>query len=289
MRAFSLSVQRAAHRALNATVNYLTKQIKPSKEADKHQYLIYKVGQKLELKNDPKKGKPYLPFRPIVFGGDDVTFVCEGRLGLQLAAYYLKQFTAQELSEGGHAYCRAGVAITHTHYPFALAYELAENLCKSAKKSIKVWQTELNHQEAGITALDWHLAVNGMNEGLTETRCREYVGNVGSLLMRPLRLTEPKLDWRSWDQFSEILKVFQNKWLDQRNKLIGLREPLRRGPHAVQQYRQSYSLSELPPIADYRTMTTTGWQGKECGYFDALEALDFYGVLNDQSNESEAA
>jgi hypothetical protein len=36
---------------------------------------------KLTLEND----KYLLPFRPIVFGGDDVTFICDGRLGLSLA------------------------------------------------------------------------------------------------------------------------------------------------------------------------------------------------------------
>ena len=33
---------------------------------------------------------PYFPFRPLVYGGDDVTFVCDGRLGLVLAAKYLQ-------------------------------------------------------------------------------------------------------------------------------------------------------------------------------------------------------
>ncbi|MEZ4622958.1 MAG: hypothetical protein R2867_46705 [Caldilineaceae bacterium] len=204
--AFSLSVQRAAHTALNATVNFLRQHIKPSKEADKNQYLLYKVADKIELTNDQSKsGRPYLPFRPIVFGGDDVTFVCEGRLGLQLAAYYLEQFTAQKLSDGGRAFCRAGIGVTHTHYPFALAYELAEGLCKSTKSSIAGWQDDPRHKKDGITAMDWHFAVNGMNEPLAETRHRAYVGDTGSLLMRPLRLTEPEIDWRSWEQFQTII------------------------------------------------------------------------------------
>ncbi|MEZ4673353.1 MAG: hypothetical protein R2932_03815 [Caldilineaceae bacterium] len=286
MRAFSLSVQRAAHTALNATVNFLRQHIKPSKEADKNQYLLYKVADKIELTNDQSKsGRPYLPFRPIVFGGDDVTFVCEGRLGLQLAAYYLEQFTAQKLSDGGRAFCRAGIGVTHTHYPFALAYELAEGLCKSTKSSIAGWQDDPRHKKDGITAMDWHFAVNGMNEPLAETRHRAYVGDTGSLLMRPLRLTEPEIDWRSWEQFQTIIHTFQNTWLDQRNKLVGLREPLRRGPEAVSQYRHLYGLPELPPIGNYRNMATTGWQGGQCGYCDAIEALDFYVPLQGAAHQ----
>ncbi|RIK33023.1 MAG: hypothetical protein DCC57_25420, partial [Chloroflexi bacterium] len=33
-----------------------------------------------------------MPFRPLVYGGDDITFVCEGRLGLELAAHFLRCF-----------------------------------------------------------------------------------------------------------------------------------------------------------------------------------------------------
>lgn len=33
-----------------------------------------------------KNGRPYLPLRPLVFGGDDATFVCNGSIGVELAA-----------------------------------------------------------------------------------------------------------------------------------------------------------------------------------------------------------
>lgn len=294
MRTFSLSVQTAAHTALNATVDYLINQIED-----------FTIDDKITLKRD-KAGKPFLPFRPIVFGGDDMTFVCEGRLGLQLAAYYLEKFTEQQLKDHeenyGNAYCRAGVAITHSHYPFALAYELAENLCASAKVAIRRWQEEENKPKEGISSMDWHFAINGMNIGLRETRQRDYTSDAkrnsthgrSDLLMRPVWVQKSsalRLDWHSWNQFEQIMQDFQQKWLDQRNKLIGLREPLRRGAEAVQQYRHFYSLPELPPIAGHRTFSSGGWQGEECGYFDAIEALDFYGVLKSNKNiadESEA-
>ena len=78
---------------------------------------------------------------------------------------------------------------------------------------------------------------------------------------------------------------------DQRNKLIGLREPLRQGTNAVTHYRHFYSLAPLPVIANYPNTATTGWLEDRCAYFDAIEALDFYGFLRsdvDKLNESEA-
>ena len=293
MRTLSSSVQQAAHKGLNETIQYLMANIKPTTIADSDGHQIFAIGEQIELKNnkdrsDDNWGKPFLPFRPIVFGGDDVTFVCEGRLGLQLAAYYLDSFTAQKLSDGKQAYCRAGVAVTHAHYPFALAYELAEELCQSAKTALKEWEKDPLHRETGITAFDWHFAVNGMNEDLNTTRERNYQSADGTLLMRPLRLTETRLDWRNWSQFKSIIEDFQRDWLAQRGKLVGLREPLRRGADAVKQYRHFNALDALPTIKGQRQMATSGWQSQRCGYFDAIEALDFYGILASTAPASES-
>jgi len=302
MRAFSISMQAAADKALNATIRYLVANIAKTEKIDRDGHPIYAVGDTIELKNckiknndEYKWGKPYLPFRPFVFGGDDVTFVCEGRLGLQLAAYYLEKFSACLLDDKEPAYCRAGVAVTHSHYPFALAYELADALCQNAKKAIARWK-DRRRQARSFTALDWHFAVNGMNLSLGETRVREYTsdGNIGNLersgdlLMRPIRLDDPDLDWHTWSQFQQLLKEFHKPyWQERHNKVIALREPLRQGPKAVEQFRLLAELKPLPEIEHNNDMETTGWQGKECGYFDAIEALDFYVPLRDEV-ESEA-
>ena len=88
----------------------------------------------------------FFPVRPLIFGGDDLTLVCDGRLGLALAAVYLKAFHTHTTSEFSRldfpdrdkkisdelkkpAYACAGVAIVKTHYPFARAYKLSSALC----------------------------------------------------------------------------------------------------------------------------------------------------------------
>lgn len=62
-----------------------------------------------------RDGKKYLPFRPLVYGGDDVTFVCDGRLGLSLAALYLKEFESQNIADESKLTACAGIAIVKTH------------------------------------------------------------------------------------------------------------------------------------------------------------------------------
>src|SRR5690606_5681066 len=74
-----------------------------------------------------------LPLRPILLGGDDLTFLCDGRVALALTEAALKAFEAEVPSLGRVTAC-AGVAIVPAHAPFAQAYALAEALCRHAKR-----------------------------------------------------------------------------------------------------------------------------------------------------------
>lgn len=258
MRSFSLSVQKAAKKSLQSTIDVLIKT----------------VCQNKEIKLMDKK----LPFRPIVFGGDDVTFICDGRLGLSLAAHYLQNFSSQKLSDNEQAHCRAGIAVVKTHYPFARAYALGEELCRSAKEYIKMEKEDSGEED--LTAMDWHFAVNGLVRNLNEVRSREYTvpKEEGSLLMRPVRLNAPENEWKSWDLFVDIIKEFQSEdsWKGRRNKIKALREALRAGRDEVIHFRKAYGLHKLPKITQFPNMADQGWQGGKCGYFDAIEAMDFF-------------
>jgi hypothetical protein len=131
--------------------------------------------------------------------------------------------------------------------------------------------------------MDWHFAVGGLVLPLKEVREREYVSDLGhSLLMRPVRLDDPKSTWRSWQTFTDLMADFQDRkhgrnkeWSDRRNKVKALRDALRAGPEAVRLFLNTVDgkLLDIPQRPD---MKLQGWQGQECGYFDAVEALDFF-------------
>lgn len=284
LRRFSMSVQTAEEAALQKTVDVLLDAKNLTSDPDNPR--VQKLGGVVPIPEIG--GKKYLPFRPIVFGGDDVTFVCEGRLGLTLAANYIAEFSGQLLDDGKYAYARAGVAVVKSHYPFSRAYDLSEDLCKSAKRYIR----DRKGEGPGLTALDWHFAVGGLVLPLEEVRKREFAAayrvsdKACSLLMRPLRLNNPAGDWRSWQTFTLLMGEFRNegpdgKWAGRRNKIKALRDALRNGPDAVSVFLQG---EVLPKIQGKSEMGRQGWQGNECGYFDAIEALDFYvpleGALN---------
>ncbi|WP_322822291.1 Cas10/Cmr2 second palm domain-containing protein [Chloroflexus sp.] len=259
IRTFSQSLERAATQALNSVVDLMAAAFIADDElANRHRLKF--------------------PIRPIVFGGDDVTFVCHGSYGLSLAVRYLEAFEAatknEPAFEGKAAYACAGVAIVKTHYPFARAYRLSEQLCRSAKQMFK--QTGIDG-----SALDWHIAMSGITGSLDEIRLREYTVRHGSLSMRPVLLYDSKQTWRSWPVFKTLLDQFideHGEWFDRRSKVKSLREALRAGPDKVQEFLHTYQLRQLPVAHSLNVLgyEKSGWAGDRCVYFDAIEMMDFF-------------
>jgi len=268
IRAFSKSVEKQTKEALKASIVHLTESIDED--------------NKIEGVIDIHDNK--LPFRPIVFGGDDVTFVCDGRLGLTLTEFYLSKLTSQDsiLSDKKPISARAGIAIVKSHYPFSRAVTLADNLAQSAKKYIKEQQKKPSYDN-DISAIDWHFAASGPIGDIDDIRKREYTGRFdpeSKLYMRPLRLGESVgSDWHSWNQFTSIINEFKENWSDKRNKLMSLREALRAGPEIVKEFVRAYEPHKLPGISNNPASSSTGWvYGKctQCTCFDAIEAMDFF-------------
>jgi hypothetical protein len=225
--------------------------------------------------------KPILPVRPLVYGGDDVTFVCDGRLGLTLAAAYLEEFAqAAEELPGGPATASAGIAIVKSHYPFSRAYELSAELTRSAKSYGKT-----------AAALDWHIAVKGISADLAALREREYaVPQIGgSLALRPVVLgaATGQPSARSWPFVRNVIDALTtgDDWRDRRNKVLALREALRGGPDEVRRFRTRYGLERIPlPLP--AEGGDAGWIAEPAPppqmrslYFDAIELIDLYLAL----------
>lgn len=267
LRVFSTAVESASREALQSVVDLICRNI--GWDDDRKKMM---VAGKVPIDQD------YLPFRPIVFGGDDVTFLCNAQLGLSVATAYLSAFeekTAQHGLKDMHA-C-AGIAMVKMHYPFARAYALSEDLCRQAKGYVRY-----EMRTADISAFDWHFAISGLSGDLKAIRDREYKVTSGELFMRPLRLrAEGDLqDGRYWDGgIARVIDRFQHDedWVNRRNKVKGMREPLRSGPIAVANYRLNHRLPRLPALLPGdATHQESGWSGGRCVYFDAIELLDHH-------------
>jgi hypothetical protein len=69
------------------------------------------------------------------------------------------------------------------------------------------------------------------------------------------------------------------KW--SRNKVMALREELRQGRKETENFLQLYQLGKLPQLSANNTrLSKQGWTidvcGDVCGYFDAIESMEFY-------------
>jgi hypothetical protein len=147
-------------------------------------------------------------------------------------------------------------------------------LTRNAKRYVRGQRSD------DFSALDWHFVASGLLGDLQDIRRREYTVPIDDdalqLYMRPVRLRSHRTEWRTWSNFTRVVEAFQNQWGDRRNKAITLRSVLREGPEAVRRFLVAAGES-LPVLdASKTSLQETGWFGNACGYFDAIEALDFY-------------
>jgi hypothetical protein len=231
---------------------------------------------RFELKQ--KDGRWMLPLRPILLGGDDLTFVCDGRIAMDLAETALGVFETSRIPHLGKITACAGVAVVRVHAPFARAYELADKLCASAKRMLN---------EKDDCALDWHIGACRPGETVEGIRERQYRTNCKRrLTCRPYRLGSGKDEAKTWRWLSGTLLdsktvgLREGAWSERRNKVKAFPELVREGPDSVQAALEAWKVVDkrlqLPqPIARNGFFDDT-----RTPLIDALELIDLHLVLD---------
>ena len=99
---------------------------------------MWMMPDRIEYPNKDDKNWMF-PVRPVVMGGDDLTVIMRGDLGLYFASKYMKYFSEVASQHQGYENITAsvGVAIVHDGYPFSVAVRLAEDLCRYAKNKLR--------------------------------------------------------------------------------------------------------------------------------------------------------
>ena len=134
--------------------------------------------------NDEAKAKDtvyYLPIRPIIIGGDDVTLVCHARMATILSHVFMNALEWISREEMAHLdtlgdsamYSCGGIAILNTSYPFFRGYELAEQLCANAKKESRA---------NGSSWIDFAILHGEQSPTLEQIREQEYTSELGGHL-----------------------------------------------------------------------------------------------------------
>lgn len=116
--------------------------------------------------NEPRMD--LVPARPLVIGGDDMTILVRADLALEFTVQLLKNIETETKGIAGGLSACAGVAIANRTTPFLNLHELAESLCKFAKKSAKSVAREGNQPYPSMLAFHHQ----------TQTAFEDYIRDV---------------------------------------------------------------------------------------------------------------
>ena len=239
--------------------------------------LLQKIVEELDdpvkkeyLSLKPDGGKSILPIRPIILGGDDITFVCEGRMGIYYAKIFMEAFQNQKDGKGNNLKLTscAGIAVIKTKYPFYKGYQIAEELCANAKSK----RREMSDSGSW---LDFHIAYGGFYGSLDEIRRHHYQASLGSLTYRPYKIMDTSE--YSFETFVSNTKILSKNWPN--NKLKDLRKILTLGEDAAGIFINEIRARglNLPSLQGKNfEKTLFDINTKKTPYFDMLELLEYY-------------
>lgn len=237
--------------------------------------------------------------RKIVSAGDDMTFVCNASLALDMTAYFLKEIAKEVLyqEEGtklnqeiyGLSAC-AGIAYFQSHFPFADAYRVAEACCSNAKKRMKALAVKNENTAFVESGLDFQICdAVSVVEDLEKYRKKHYeLADGTSLLLRPYiipRVGHTIKELPEEYEFDSFVKLQREMNSLPKNGAKRLRNAYASGEYetvlVAKQLESRGVLSQNTPI--YLEQN-----GKKIArYFDALETMEFFIDMGREEDENE--
>ena len=179
--------------------------------------VFYQMKKHFDQKGMEETGRPNSVLKVLV-AGDDITYVCNGRIGIDTVEYFAKEIVSytmdgkkedtcksddygypleKETDKGkiagmGFSVC-AGVAFINSHFPFYAGYEVAEACCESAKARAKrdCYKSYSTADCSGkpdriANWVDFQICKNIQAQNLSVMRKKEYQTSHGEdLLIRP--------------------------------------------------------------------------------------------------------
>ena len=127
-------------------------------------------------------------YRKIVLAGDDITFICNGKMALKAVECFLKELNKQNadfIGNGEILTACAGIAYCNSHFPFSDAYKTAEACLDNAKDVAKQKNHSLNNGQLIGNFVDFQLCSNVNSADLDNYRDKHYMVDGESFIARP--------------------------------------------------------------------------------------------------------
>jgi hypothetical protein len=269
------------------SLRHMSREIQNAYESVFKDLCVAISAQMTVLKDTLKSDPGMLPLRPLILSGDDITFVCDGRIALQLTAKFLTLLNQQSIGSTALSAC-AGIAITGSHFPFHRAYELAEALCANAKRTAK----ETSSDNPG-SWMDYHVVHAGFETDLEHIRKRAYsvpgmaspppIGTIPlfNLLLRPFPVAggTGTPTWR-WADIAKMSETVGEAWPRSAHK--ALRNAfVCSGQHIDETVEHNRSRGRTLPTFELEPGVWLGggnviFHNNRTPFFEPLEMMDYY-------------
>lgn len=225
----------------------------------------------LVLGTDQKR--TLLPIRPLVLGGDDMTFVCAAKVAVEFASFVMRHLVHDDTEGRTPIDSCAGITIMNTSYPFFRGYQMAEELCAVAKKRMR------ESKEASCW-LDFAILHGDRASTLAQFRAQEYTGVCGDLHFGPYRVDA---DAGEMESLAALLAGARGMRKLPNNKVKELRRVMIYSEHEQRQFlaQIGYLGMRLPSPEAWRDYEKDLWgKDKRTPYMDAVELMDY--VIEDE-------
>lgn len=232
-----------------------------------------------------------LPIRPLILAGDDVAFVCDGRIALQTAARFLELLAMRKIDAEPLSAC-AGIAIVGSHFPFHRAYELAEELCANAKRS-----AGYHDKDRPGCWMDYHIVYSGFELDLDRMRRKTYsvpgMEQVATnndrrepprynLLLRPfpvagIRGDDPPWRWKDIERMSKAIRTWpRSKHKELRNAFAASRDAVEEVQKHAASRKHVLPAFTLGRGKSFEENPKALFHDNQTPYYEPLEMMDFY-------------
>jgi len=232
--------------------------------------------------------KNMLPIRPIIIGGDDITFICNARIAVQASHYLMQQLLSDK--NGISISSCAGIAVIPTSYPFFRGYEMAEQLCDSAKSKMREYNAV--HKVNESCWMDFAFLHGETAPTLEQFFANEYSSLTGNMHFGPYQVFNDNIEAEKdifalskllecTHQFILVKDKAYSGDLLAHNKVKELRSVLQDNEHMwtvfLEQLRNTNKF--MPTVSGWDAFKEKLWakvNGKmRTPYVDAIELMDY--------------
>lgn len=188
-----------------------------SSALEKRVIAIYR--EAINTTKQDSNGRAVYACQPLMLAGDDAAFAVPQSLWVKFVQTVFQE-TEKEKVEGIKINVSAGVIVAAHNYPFSRLFDMAEDLCASAKSRIR---SETN----GGQAVDWHVFEETCFTSAYEARRRGFVRDEETSFSHYVCTRRP---YKS-DDFNVLVRHAQTWWKDlAERKRHTIYRALRQGP-----------------------------------------------------------